>query len=36
MLYREIVCVFREIHKNVRNALCGQNVYSLNLKPGVT
>ena len=35
MLYREIIVVCSEIHKNV-NTMCGQNVEFLNLKTGGT
>jgi hypothetical protein len=36
MLYREIIVVCFEIHTKHINALCGQNVECLNVKPGVT
>jgi len=35
MLYREIIGVFSEIHTKHINALCGQNVELLNVKPAV-
>jgi hypothetical protein len=34
MLYREIIAVCSEIHTKHINTLCGQNVESLNVKPG--
>jgi hypothetical protein len=36
MLYREIISVCFEIHTKHTNTLCGQNVESLNVKPGGT
>jgi hypothetical protein len=36
MLYREIIAVCSEIHTKHINALCGQNVELLNVKPGGT
>jgi len=36
MLYREIIAVCSQIHTKHINALCGQNVELLNVKPGVT
>jgi hypothetical protein len=36
MLYREIFTVYSQIHKKHMNALCGQNVKLLNVKPGGT
>jgi hypothetical protein len=36
MLYREIIAVCSEIHTKHINALCGQNVEFLNVKPGGT
>ena len=35
MLYREIIAVCSEIHKNHVNTLCGQNVELLNVKLAV-
>jgi hypothetical protein len=35
MVYREIIAVFSQIHTKHVNALCGQNVELLNVKPGV-
>jgi hypothetical protein len=34
MLYREIMAVCSEIHTKHINALCGQNVEFINVKPG--
>jgi hypothetical protein len=34
MLYREIIAVCSEIHTKHINTLCGQNVGSVNVKPG--
>jgi hypothetical protein len=34
MLYREILAVCSEIHTKHINALCGQNVELLDVKPG--
>jgi hypothetical protein len=34
MLYREIIAVCSQIHTKHINTLCGQNVDSLNVKPG--
>jgi hypothetical protein len=36
MLYREVIAVCSEIHTKHKNTLCGQNVESLNVKPGGT
>jgi hypothetical protein len=36
MLYREIIAAFSEIHTKHKNALCGQNVGFVNVKPGGT
>jgi hypothetical protein len=36
MLYREIIAVCSEIYTEHINALCEQNVYVLNVKPGGT
>jgi hypothetical protein len=36
MLYREIIAVCSEIHTKHINALCGQNVEFVNVKPGGT
>jgi len=36
MLYREIIAVYSEIHKNHENTLCGQNVELFNVKSGGT
>jgi hypothetical protein len=36
MLYREIIAVCSEIHTKHINTLCGQNVESVNVKPGGT
>jgi hypothetical protein len=36
MLYREIIAVCSEIHTEHINALCGQNVEFVNVKPGGT
>jgi len=36
MLYREIIAVCSEIHTEHINALCGQNVELLIVKPGGT
>ena len=36
MLYREIIAVCSEIHTQHINALCGQKVELLNVKPGGT
>jgi len=36
MLYREIIAVCSEIHTEHINALCGQKVELLNVKPGGT
>jgi hypothetical protein len=36
MLYREIIAVCSEIHKEHMNVLCGQNLEFLNVKPGGT
>ena len=35
MLYREIIAVCSQIHTKHINALCGQNVEMLNVKPVV-
>jgi hypothetical protein len=35
MLYREIIAVCSEIHKEHKNTLCGQNVEFLNVKLAV-
>ena len=32
MLYREIIAVLSEIHKNHMNTMCGQNVEMLSVK----
>jgi len=34
MLYRELIAVCSQIHTKHINTLCGQNVESLNVKPG--
>jgi hypothetical protein len=34
MLYREIIAVCSEIHKEHTNTLCGQNVELVNVDPG--
>jgi len=34
MLYREIIAVCSQIHTKHINALCGQNVELVNVKPG--
>jgi hypothetical protein len=34
MLYREIIAVCYQIHTKRINTLCGQNVKSVNVKPG--
>jgi len=36
MLYREIIAVCSQTHTKHINTLCGQNVESLNVKPGGT
>jgi len=36
MLYMEIIAVCSQIHSKLINALCGQNVELLNIKPGGT
>jgi hypothetical protein len=36
MLYREIIAICSEIHTKHINALCGQNVEIVNVKPGGT
>jgi len=36
MLYREIIAVCSEIHTELINTLCGQNVELLNVKRGGT
>jgi len=36
MMYREIIAVCSQIHTKYINALCGQNVEFLNVKPGGT
>jgi RecB family endonuclease NucS len=36
MLYREIIAVCSQIHKKHVNALCGQNVELVIVKPGGT
>ena len=36
MLYMEIIAVCSQIHSKLINALCGQNVELLNVKPGDT
>ena len=36
MLYREIIAVCSQIHTKYINALCGQNVEFVNVKPGGT
>jgi hypothetical protein len=36
MMYREIIAVCSEIHTKHINALCGQNVEFVNVKPGGT
>jgi hypothetical protein len=36
MLYREVIAVCSQIHTKHINALCGQNVELLNVKPGGT
>ena len=36
MLFREIIAVCSQIHTKHINTLCGQNVESLNVKPGGT
>jgi hypothetical protein len=36
MLYSEVIAVYSQIHTKHINALCGQNVELLNVKPGGT
>jgi len=36
MLYREIIAVCSQIHTKHINALCGQNIGFVNVKPGGT
>jgi hypothetical protein len=36
MLYREMIAVCFEIHKDHRSTVCGQNVEFYSVKPGVT
>jgi hypothetical protein len=36
MLYTEVIAVCSEIHTKLLNALCGQNVEFVNVKPGGT
>jgi len=36
MLYKEVIPVLSQIHAKHINALCGQNVELLNVKPGGT
>ena len=36
MLYRRVTAVCTDIHKKHTNALCGQNVEFMNIKPAGT